>query len=318
MNLKKLSIVIILVIALSSFIISCGKEDGKDVSKGNDNTENQKENGSVDKAESVNPDEKVEESTSDESESRSDSDEPRSAEEVAKLEHLKDMSRHERSLLKKDVVGDLRRDISKNRSLLETKDMNESSTEEPKEKIADDAQNDKAKLDFGKDVTDEELANYKAVISTKFGDISLEFYPESAPNHVRNFLKLASSGFYDGTTFHRVIPDFMIQGGDPNSKDDDPTNDGMGGPGYTIDAEFNKIHHDRGILSMARSQDPNSAGSQFFIMHKDAPFLDGKYSAFGHVTKGMDVVDKIVNVNRDPNDRPIEDVKMTVKVMKKD
>ncbi len=160
----------------------------------------------------------------------------------------------------------------------------------------------------------EELKQYKVVISTDYGDIHLEFFPEVAPNHVKNFLNLASSGFYDGTTFHRVIPQFMIQGGDPNTKDDDPSNDGMGGPGYTIDAEFSDISHERGILSMARASDPDSAGSQFFIMQDDAPHLDGKYSVFGKVTKGLDVVDEIAYVKRDLRDRPLEDVEMQVRV----
>ncbi len=160
----------------------------------------------------------------------------------------------------------------------------------------------------------DELKKYRAVIKTKLGEIHLKFYPDVAPNHVKNFLKLADSEFYDGTTFHRVIPGFMIQGGDINSKDDNPNNDGMGDPGYTIDAEFSDISHKRGILSMARAQDPNSAGSQFFIMHKDYPSLDGKYSVFGGVVKGIDVVDKIVSVERDSRDRPMEDVKMDVDV----
>jgi peptidyl-prolyl cis-trans isomerase B (cyclophilin B) len=164
----------------------------------------------------------------------------------------------------------------------------------------------------------EELKDYKAVIKTDFGDIHLEFFPEAAPNHVRNFLKLANSDFYDGTTFHRVIPGFMIQGGDPNSKDDDPTNDGQGGPGYTIDAEFSEISHKRGILSMARSpQGPNTAGSQFFIVHQTAAHLDGQYSVFGRVTDGLNVVDKIANVKTGARDRPIEDVKVNIDVMKK-
>lgn len=153
------------------------------------------------------------------------------------------------------------------------------------------------------------------VISTKFGDIVVEFFPKEAPNHVKNFKQLASSGFYDGCAFHRVIPGFMIQGGDPNTKDDDRSNDGMGGPGYTIDAEFNKIHHDRGILSMARSMDPNSAGSQFFIVDKNSHFLDGKYTVFGKVIEGMEAADEIVNVPRDPKDNPFERIEMTVRIM---
>jgi len=149
-----------------------------------------------------------------------------------------------------------------------------------------------------------------AVIETKFGKIVLEFFPDVAPNHVDNFKKLASEGFYDGTTFHRVIPGFVIQGGCPNSKDDDRSNDGTGGPGYTIDAEFNSRKHLRGTLSMARSRDPNSAGSQFYICVKNQPSLDGKYTVFGQVTEGMDVVDKIVSVKRDQLDNPIEPIVM--------
>ncbi len=158
---------------------------------------------------------------------------------------------------------------------------------------------------------DEEVA----VISTKYGDIVFEFFPDKAPNHVNNFKKLARSGFYDGTTFHRVVPNFMIQGGDPNSKDEDRSNDGRGGPGFTIDAELSALHHDRGIVSMARSMEPNSAGSQFFIVVRESRFLDRKYSIFGKVVEGMDVVDKIVNRPRDNNDNPLERIEMTVKIM---
>jgi len=150
-----------------------------------------------------------------------------------------------------------------------------------------------------------------AVITTSLGKIDVEFFPNKAPGHVANFIKLAKSGFYDSTYFHRVIPGFMIQGGDPNTKDSNRANDGMGGPGYTIDAEFNDIHHARGILSMARSQDPNSAGSQFFIMVDDAPYLDGQYTVFGKVIKGMDVVDKIVAVPRDGRDNPLKSIYIT-------
>jgi peptidyl-prolyl cis-trans isomerase B (cyclophilin B) len=153
------------------------------------------------------------------------------------------------------------------------------------------------------------------IISTKFGDIYLEFFPKFAPNHVDNFIKLAKQGFYDGCTFHRVIPGFMIQGGDPNSKDDDRSNDGTGGPGYTIDAEFNQMHHARGILSMARSMDPNSAGSQFFIMVEDKTHLDGQYTVFGKVIDGMDVVDQIVSAERDNRDNPLERIEMTVRIV---
>ncbi|HWA82088.1 MAG TPA: peptidylprolyl isomerase [Fimbriimonadaceae bacterium] len=141
-------------------------------------------------------------------------------------------------------------------------------------------------------------------MDTSLGRIVLMFFPDKAPNHVKNFKKLARSGFYNGTKFHRVIPNFMIQGGDPNTKKGDTSTWGMGGPGYSINAEFNDVKHERGILSMARSQDPNSAGSQFFIMVKYTPSLDGQYSAFGKVVTGMDVVDKIVNLPRNEMDRP--------------
>lgn len=135
------------------------------------------------------------------------------------------------------------------------------------------------------------------------GIIRAELYPEVAPNTVRNFVSLAQKGFYDGTIFHRVIPGFMIQGGDPDGT-------GMGGPGYEIRGEFthngfqNDLLHTRGVLSMARTADPNSAGSQFFIMHQDAPHLDGSYAAFGHVVNGIEVVDEIANVATDWNDKP--------------
>jgi len=133
-----------------------------------------------------------------------------------------------------------------------------------------------------------------AVIETKFGNIEIEFFPNKAPGHVKNFKSLAKSGFYNGTLFHRVIPGFMIQGGDPNSKQADRDMHGSGGPGYTIKAEFNDTPHARGIVSMARAGHPDSAGSQFFIVVKDAGFLDGQYTAFGKVTQGIEVVDKIV------------------------
>jgi len=152
-----------------------------------------------------------------------------------------------------------------------------------------------------------------AVIDTNLGRIIFKFFPKLAPGHVKNFQKLASKGFYDGTTFHRVIPGFMIQGGDPNTKPGATGAPGTGGPGYTIKAEFSSMHHSRGILSMARSQDPDSAGSQFFITVADASNLDHQYSIFGQVVKGMDVVDKIVNLPRDGNDMPTP----TSAVMKK-
>jgi len=149
-----------------------------------------------------------------------------------------------------------------------------------------------------------------AVIQTRLGEIVLEFFPDVAPQHVNNFKKLARAGFYDGITFHRVIPGYIIQGGDPNSRDDDRSNDGLGGPGYTIPAEFNDRPHLRGTLSMARGQDPNSAGSQFFICLRPAPLLDGKYTVFGQVIKGIDVVDRIANVPRDIRDNPLEPIPM--------
>jgi peptidyl-prolyl cis-trans isomerase B (cyclophilin B) len=151
----------------------------------------------------------------------------------------------------------------------------------------------------------------KILITMENGDqIEAELYPDSAPKTVDNFIKLAKEGFYDGLTFHRVIPGFMIQGGDPNGN-------GTGGPGYTIEGEFsdngfkNDLKHTRGVLSMARAMDPNSAGSQFFIMHADAPHLDGSYAAFGKVVKGMDAVDKIASVKTNRfNDKPLEDQKI--------
>ncbi len=154
-----------------------------------------------------------------------------------------------------------------------------------------------------------------AVIETKFGKIEMELFADKAPGHVKNFKDLAKKGFYDGTIFHRVIPGFMIQGGDPNTKSDDRATHGMGGPGHSINAEFNDTPHKRGILSMARSQNPNSAGSQFFIVVKKSSFLDGKYTAFGKVLSGMAVADQIVNAPRDKRDNPDERIEMKVKVV---
>ena len=148
-------------------------------------------------------------------------------------------------------------------------------------------------------------ADEVAVINTTEGTMVAEFWPDVAPKHVENFKKLAKSGFYDGTAFHRVIKGFMIQGGDPLTKDDSKQAMwGTGGPGWKVDAEFNKKSHVRGVLSAARSQDPNSAGSQFFLMHADAPFLDGQYTGFGKATSGLEVIDKIVNLPRNASDRP--------------
>ncbi len=146
-------------------------------------------------------------------------------------------------------------------------------------------------------------------LTTTQGDIVIRFFPDDAPEHVKNFIEHSKSGYYTETIFHRVIPGFMIQGGDINSKDDDPGNDGMGGysykgPGTNLDAEFNDRPHERGALSMARSQSPNSAGSQFFVCHGDPSFLDGKYTVFGETIDGIEVVDKIVNMKRNSRDRP--------------
>jgi peptidyl-prolyl cis-trans isomerase B (cyclophilin B) len=146
------------------------------------------------------------------------------------------------------------------------------------------------------------------------GEIVLRFFPDVAPGHVKNFLKLSKEGFYNGTTFHRVIPGFMIQGGDPNSKSPDRNSHGMGGPGYKVKAEFNSKPHKRGIVSMARANDPDSAGSQFFICVADANFLDWQYTVFGEVVSGMEVADKVVNMKRDGRDNPLERVEMTVSI----
>ncbi len=150
------------------------------------------------------------------------------------------------------------------------------------------------------------MANPIVTIKMKDGGVmKAELYPDIAPESVKNFVDLASKGFYNGLIFHRVIPGFMIQGGDPEGT-------GMGGPGYTIKGEFtangfrNDLKHTRGVLSMARAMDPNSAGSQFFIMHEDYPSLDGQYAAFGKLIEGIEVVDKIASVRTDYNDRPLE------------
>ena len=155
-----------------------------------------------------------------------------------------------------------------------------------------------------------------AVLDTSYGQIVLMFFPNKAPNHVANFKKLASKGFYDGTKFHRVIPGFMIQGGDPNSKDSDRSNDGQGGPGFNVKAEFNDIQHESGILSMARSGDPDSAGSQFFICVAKTPDLDHQYTAFGRVVTGMEAVEKIVNLDRDDRDNPLDKNPAVIKSIK--
>ena len=145
---------------------------------------------------------------------------------------------------------------------------------------------------------------YTATIETTAGTMTAELWPKIAPQTVNSFVFLAREGFYDGVIFHRVIPGFMIQGGDP-------TGTGTGGPGYRLKAEFNDTKHDRGILSMARTQDPNSAGSQFFVMHGRSPHLDNQYTAFGKVTQGLEIVDKIATAPTGANDRPRDPTKIT-------
>ena len=147
-----------------------------------------------------------------------------------------------------------------------------------------------------------------AVLETNLGNIVIEFFPADAPNHVDNFINLSSSGFYDGTLFHRIIPQFMIQGGDPNTIDGDPSSWGTGGPEDRVDAEFNSIKHDRGIVSMARSSDPNSGGSQFFIVHEDSHFLDQQYTVFGRIVtdESFETLDRIASVETDPRDAPVD------------
>ena len=161
------------------------------------------------------------------------------------------------------------------------------------------------------------MSETRAIIETKFGNIELKFFPEVAPNHVNNFIDLAKKGFYDGSTFHRVIPKFMIQGGDPNSKNPDRSRHGMGGPGYTVKAEFNDKPHKRGTLSMARASHPDSAGSQFFICVADSFFLDKQYTVFGEVVSGIEVADKIVSQPRDKADNPLDRIEIKVKIAEK-
>lgn len=155
--------------------------------------------------------------------------------------------------------------------------------------------------------------NVTAILHTEAGDIELEFFPDKAPGHVDNFIALSEKGFYDGTIFHRVIPGFMIQGGCPDGT-------GMGGPGHNVNAEFNDVHHARGILSMARAADPNSAGSQFFLCHGDAGFLDGQYTAFGKMANGDEALDTIANGATKPGGEgssPVEPVKITKVTVKR-
>lgn len=167
------------------------------------------------------------------------------------------------------------------------------------------SEENKEKKDEKKDTAAMSEQKEVAVIKTSEGEMVAEFWPDVAPKTVENFKKLARSGFYDGTAFHRVIKGFMIQGGDPLTKDESKQSRwGTGDPGYKIDAEFNKKSHERGVLSMARSQDPNSAGSQFFICHGAPKFLDGQYTAFGKLIKGDDVLEKIATTKTLPGDRP--------------
>lgn len=161
----------------------------------------------------------------------------------------------------------------------------------------------------------EEYKQTRAIIETKLGEIEIKFFPDEAPGHVENFIELAKKGMYNGTLFHRIVPGFMIQGGDPNTMGSDTKAYGQGGPGYTIPAEFNAISHNRGIVSMARSKDIDSAGSQFFIMVDNKPQLDGQYTVFGEVVRGMDVVDAIAELPRNLKEMPLERVTMKVKIM---
>jgi peptidyl-prolyl cis-trans isomerase B (cyclophilin B) len=177
-----------------------------------------------------------------------------------------------------------------------------------------------------------EKENDVAVISTNFGDMIVEFYPDIAPMHVDSFVALVNEEYFDGTTFHRVIPGFMIQGGDPNSRNENKATHGTGGRAgkffgigneedpstWLIPQEFNDTPHVKGILSMARTNDPNSASSQFFICHDNASFLDNNYTVFGKVVQGLDIIDEIVNVAKDQNDNPLERVEMlSVRIAKR-
>ena len=160
---------------------------------------------------------------------------------------------------------------------------------------------------FGNFAFADEYSDYVVVIETNLGNLAIEFFPNDAPKHVENFIKLSQSGFYNDTLFHRIIPGFMIQGGDPNTIDGDPNSWGTGGPDEKLDAEFNNIKHNRGIISMARSADPDSAGSQFFIVHKDSNFLDEEYTVFGRIVteSSFETLDKIAAVQTGTSDRPV-------------
>lgn len=156
-------------------------------------------------------------------------------------------------------------------------------------------------------LANQSLSNNTALLQTTQGPIKIQLYPDLAPNHVKNFKDLARDGFYDGVVFHRIVPGFVIQAGDPNTKNASISRDlwGSGGPGYTINEEFNNMSHERGVVSMARMPDPNSAGSQFFIVVNDSRFLDKQYTAFGKVIEGMETVDKIANVTTNSLDQPV-------------
>ena len=176
-----------------------------------------------------------------------------------------------------------------------------------------------------------EKENNVAVISTNFGDMVVEFYPDIAPMHVDSFMALANEEYFNGTTFHRVIPGFMIQGGDPNSRNENRATHGTGGRAgkffglgneedpstWLIPQEFSDTSHVKGILSMARTNDPNSASSQFFVCHDNANFLDNNYTVFGKVIDGLDIIDEIANVAKDQNDNPLERVEMSIRIAKR-
>ena len=176
-----------------------------------------------------------------------------------------------------------------------------------------------------------EKENDVAVISTNFGEMIVEFYPDIAPMHVDSFVALANEEYFNGTTFHRVIPGFMIQGGDPNSRNENKATHGTGGRAgrffgigneedpstWLIPQEFNDTPHVKGILSMARTNEPNSASSQFFICHDNANFLDNNYTVFGKVVEGLDIIDQIATVAKDQNDNPLERVEMSVRIAKR-
>ena len=176
-----------------------------------------------------------------------------------------------------------------------------------------------------------EKENKVAVISTNFGDMVVEFYPDIAPMHVESFMALVNEEYFNGTTFHRVIPGFMIQGGDPNSRNENRATHGTGGRAgkffglgneedpstWLIPQEFSNTPHVKGILSMARTNDPNSAASQFFVCHDNANFLDNNYTVFGKVIDGLDIIDQIANVAKDQNDNPLEKVEMSIRIAKR-